>query len=209
MSTEEPRSRAFYMFVRFVLFLLLKIFYRFTVTGQDNIPKSGSAILVANHTSFLDPPALGVTSRRQVFFMAKGSLFKVPVLGRIMNGLSAFPVNREKVDLRAFRTAFRLLKRGELVGVFPEGSRQRAGQGRLGPLLDGAALLALKSGAAIIPVGISGTDKVVPSGKHLPRFSRIRAVVGKPIRLEKQGSNKEDTAELTRQIERAIIELLV
>ena len=209
MSKEEPRSRAFYMFIRFVLFLLLKIFYRFTVKGQDNIPKSGSAILVANHTSFLDPPVLGVTSRRQVFFMAKASLFKVPVLGRIMNGLSAFPVNREKADLRAFRTAFKRLKEGELVGVFPEGSRQRAGKGRLGPLLDGAALLALKSGAPIIPVGISGTDKVVPSGKHLPRFPKIHAVVGKPIRLEKQGSNKEDTAELTKQIEKAIIELLV
>lgn len=209
MFEEKNRSNFFYSFTRIILLFLFKILYRLSISSQDNIPKLGSVILVANHSSYLDPIVLGIASKRQVCFMAKEELFKVPVLGRLITWLSAFPVNRKKVDLKAFKTAFNLLHEGEVVGLFPEGTRHRLGYKKLGPILTGTAHLALKSGAPVVPVGISGTDKIMPKEKYLPRFPKIFAVVGKPIYLEKQAINKENISRLNKEIEKAIIDLLV
>lgn len=208
MSEEKQPSRFFYDLTRLVLLFLFKILYKVSISGMDNIPESGGVILVANHTSFLDPPLLAMTTRRQVFFLAKEELFRVPILGTFMKWLCAIPVNRDKVSLRVLRMAIDLLGKQQALGIFPEGKRQRLGHKKLGPLLTGAAYMAIKSGSQIVPVGISGTDRVVPTGTYLPRFPKIRANVGKPILVDKDKTSSEKLDELTKTIEQAIIDLI-
>ncbi len=209
MLEEKPQSSLLYRATAVLLFIILKIIYRLSTSGQENIPRTEAAILVANHTSFLDPPIIAVAFKRQVSFMAKKELFRIPVLGRLLILFSSFPVSREKADLRAFKTALKLLRKKGIVGLFPEGTRQRLGYKKLGPMHTGAAYLALKSGVPLIPVGISGTDKVIPTGKHLPRFPRIFIAAGKPIRLDNQKPSRENLAEITKKIEKAIVELII
>lgn len=209
MPEEKPPSKFIYYLTQRLFAFLFKILYRLSISGRENIPQSGATMLVANHTSFLDPPILAITTKRPVYFMAKEELFKIPVLGTFMNLFSAIPVNREKVSPRVFRTTLKLLAKGEVLGMFPEGRRQRLGYKKLGPLLTGAGYLALKSGSPIIPVGISGTDKVMPKGKHVPRFPKIMVMIGKPIEIDNRSIGEENIARLTKKVEQAIIDLLV
>lgn len=209
MSEVKTRPNLIYCISAIFLLILFKIFYRLSVTGQDNIPETGTAVLVANHTSFLDPPIVAVSCKRHISFMAKAELFKVPILGTLLRLFEAFPVNRNKMDLKAFRTAFRRLKQGRLLGVFPEGTRRRVGPKKMGPLEPGAAYLILKSGTPIIPVGISGTDKVIPTGKRLPRFPKVTVAIGKPIHFKIEKPSQESISEVTGRIEKNILGLLV
>jgi len=185
------------------------MFYRLSSSGYENIPKKGPIIVVANHVSYLDPPALAVGCRRELSFMAKEELFKYPVLGTVIKMLSAFPVDRKKIDIRAFRMSLRFLKQGKAVALFPEGTRQRLGHKNLGELHTGAAYLALKAGVPLIPVGISGTDRVMPDGKHLPRLSKIFVNIGKPINLDDMDVSQENISKLTGIIEKEIVKLLI
>ncbi len=209
MSEVKLRSNLIYCVSAMFLWIVFKIFYRLSVTGQDNIPENGAAILVANHTSFLDPPMVAVTCKRHISFMAKVDLFKIPILSILLRSFNTLPVNKNKMDLKLIRTAFGRLKQGRLLGVFPEGTRRRVGPKKLGPLEPGAAYLILKSGTPMIPVGISGTDKVIPTGKRLPRFPKVTVVVGKPIHFNIEKPSQENIAEVTERIEKGIVSLLV
>lgn len=210
MSGERPRSKVTYNVLLFLIRTLSKIFYRLSVLGQENIPTSGAVIIVANHSSYLDPPLLARAATRPVFFMAKEDLFRVPLLGQLLKAVSAFPVNRKKrADLRAFKTALKLLAEGDAVALFPEGTRQHFGYRKLGPLYTGAAYLALKSRAPVIPVGITGTDRIMPPGKLVPRFPKITITIGKPPNFTNAKLSHENISKLTGEIEKAIIELIL
>jgi len=209
LSEVKLRPNLTYCISAMFLLIVFKIFYRLSVTGQDNIPETGSAILVANHTSFLDPPMVAVSCKRHISFMGKAELFKVPILSTLLRSFETFPVNRNKVDLKAFRTAFGRLKQGRLLGVFPEGTRRRVGPKKMGSLEPGAAYLILKSGTPMIPVGISGTDKVIPTGKRLPRFPKVTVVIGKPVHFNIEKPSQENISEVTGRIEKDIVSLLV
>ncbi|HET9201180.1 MAG TPA: lysophospholipid acyltransferase family protein, partial [Dehalococcoidia bacterium] len=133
------------------------LFFRAEVEGLDNIPSSGGAILVANHMSNFDPGLIGTTMKRRIRFMAKQELFK-PGLGLLLRLHGDFPVRRLERDSAAVRMAQQVVREGDILGMFPEGTRSKtASMNRAHP---GTALLALRTGVPVIPAGITGTEKI-------------------------------------------------
>lgn len=145
----------FYRFAWHVCRFILKTVRRMEVEGAACVPSRGGLIVVANHTSYWDPVIVGCALHRQVFFMAKEELFRIPFLNLIIRWLGAFPVRRGLADRKAYRTALLLLRRGQVVGIFPEGKRSHTG--RLLPPQSGAAVLALRTGVPVLPVCIEGS----------------------------------------------------
>lgn len=180
--------------------------------GLENIPTTGAAILAPNHLSWTDPPALGLVLRRACWFMANDFLFRIPVLGKIIPYLRAFPVHRGRLDREALRIAEGHLRDGDLLCVFPEGGTTITGV--LYPFEGGVALLALRNNVPIIPVGITGTDKMLPMKEpyrlhYAPGGARIR--FGKPIYPSEIGPDlprRERVDLLTARLYRAVAELL-
>lgn len=154
-----------------LLFALL--FFGWRVEGRDNLPAEGGAILCSNHISWWDPPLVGCVVKRRVHFMAKEELFKIPILGSILPALGAFPVRRGTPDRSAIRQALRVLKDGQVLGIFPEGTRSKTG--RLQKAEPGTALLAIKSQAPLVPVAILGPYRL---------FRPIRVRIGAPFTVE-------------------------
>lgn len=115
----------FYSFAKFVVYRILKPIYRIQVIGIEHFPKDGGVLLCANHIDNLDPPIVGITAPRPVHFMAKAELFSVPVLGRIVRNLNAFPVKRGMSDREALRKGLSILKEGKVLGLFPEEQEAR------------------------------------------------------------------------------------
>lgn len=152
-----------------------------TVIGKENVPKEGALVVASVHLSHLDPPLLGSTCPRELRFMAKEELFKNPLLGGLIKSLGAFPVKRGTSDMAAIKLAIQWLQEGRAVLVFPEG--QRGDGTHLQPLQSGAHLLAKRSGAMIVPVGIAGTHKVMPRGSKGIHRARTTVVYGKPFLL--------------------------
>jgi 1-acyl-sn-glycerol-3-phosphate acyltransferase len=159
---------------------VFRFLFGFAVEGRQYEPPDGPVVVVANHLSDLDPLVVGTALRRRVYFMAKHELFRVPVLRWWIAACGAFPVRRGEPDRQALRTALEILKRGGVLVMFPEGTRGR--DRTLRPPEPGAALLALRTGAAILPVAVLGTDVVLPREAHRLRRSPIRVRIGPPIR---------------------------
>lgn len=155
----------------------LRHVYRLSVSGKERVPRSGPAVLASNHDSLLDIPSLVVASPRPVWFMAKVELFRGRLASGIFHRMGGFPVRREARDLPAVRSALEVLRRGRLLGMYPEGTRAA----HLGPFLPGAAWLALATGAPLVPVAISGTAQALPRGARLPRRTRVSVRFGEPI----------------------------
>lgn len=150
------------------------------VRHPERVPLEGGLIVVSNHMSHLDPPALAVAFKpRRLRAMAKEELWKNRLFGRIIEGIGAFPVRRGEADAEGVRKCLELLKGGEAVIVFAEGTR---GDGRtMLPLEPGVALLAKKSGVPVLPVGICGTQFVMPAGGGKGERRRVTVVVGEPF----------------------------
>jgi 1-acyl-sn-glycerol-3-phosphate acyltransferase len=149
------------------------------IRGAENIPRAGAVLLVSNHRSNLDPFFVGVAFPRQIHFMAKAELWKVKALGRLIDLLGTFPVNRGEADRAAVKRALDTLASGAVVGMFPEGHRQRSG--RLGQIQAGVSLFALRDGVVTIPVIMDGTERVVRKG--LLRLHRVIVTFGPPLEL--------------------------
>lgn len=193
----------FYFLGKNISGLWVRIFHGFRITGRKNIPKTGGAVVVANHLSNWDPFVFGGAIPRKVHFMAKKELFQFKPLAMLMRAWGAFPVNRGGADRAALETALQHLQDGNLLGIFVEGGRNLADQDQMLPPQPGAAMLAIKAGVPIIPVALVGTDAI---GHRL--FRRVAAVIGKPIEPKKgEKSNKELYQELGVEITRAIEEL--
>ena len=157
----------------------MRLLFRARWRGADEVPASGGAVLAANHLSNTDgfPLALGVWPRRRLRFMAKIELFRGP-LGALIRALGGFPVDRENPDRAALVTAVSLCRAGEIVMMFPEGTRRRKGHDkRLEPTPHtGAARIALRAGVPLIPAALSGTDT-------LARLGPVRVYYGQPVEL--------------------------
>ena len=158
---------------------LSKMLFRPTVTGAENIPLEGPVIIAPIHRSNVDFALTLFISKRKVFFMAKDSLFRVPLLGPLITHLGAFPIHRGSADRESMAHSEAVLRQGHALVLFPEGTRKEGLS--VAPLHDGAMFVAARTGATIVPVGIGGSDRAMPKGAKLPRPSKIRIVVGRAI----------------------------
>ena len=197
----------FYYVGRVIMRLLLLLLTRWRVRGRENIPAQGALLVIANHLDNVDPPLLGVSLSRKVIFMAKEELFRSRFSSYFVGGFGAFPVHRGQLDREAFRQADQLLAQGLVLVMFPEGKRSKSGQ--LEPASSGSALIALRSGAPILPVGITGTEKIKGVAWMLRR-PVITVNIGHPFHLPPVSSKltKVELAELTNFIMGRIAELL-
>jgi 1-acyl-sn-glycerol-3-phosphate acyltransferase len=186
---------------------LMRLVFRLEVEGREHVPSTGPVLLVSNHVSVLDPPLVGGASPRELHFMAKEELFDVPLFGRLISALNARPVRRDGSDGRALKTALRLLGEGRALLVFPEGTR--GVEGRLGEGKPGAGMLALMSGAQVVPVHVSGSGRALPPGRMVPRPAKVRVRFGPPLSFKSSHDEerKERYREATREIMRGIAQL--
>ena len=155
--------------------VLIRILWGIEVEGVDNIPHGSGAIVAGNHTTWIDPVAIAVAIPRPVHIMRKAELFKVPILGWLVARGHVFPVRRCLADRQAIRTAQERVTQGLLVGMFPEGTRNKEGDDLL-PLQGGAALISIKTGAPVIRV-------VVPRVRLARLRTPIQCRIGEPIDL--------------------------
>jgi 1-acyl-sn-glycerol-3-phosphate acyltransferase len=183
-------------------------FGRWRVLGREHVPASGPLLIVANHLNNADPPLIGATIRnRRIRFMAKFELFQGGRKSLPIRLFGAFPVRRFAADLAALRAAQELLKAGEAVAILPEGHRNRAGIG-MQPAHPGAALVALRSGAPILPVAITGSERIHGLGILMQR-PRITVTIGEPFVLERPAKLDRTAVEAgTEAIMRSIATLL-
>ncbi|GAB4549563.1 MAG: lysophospholipid acyltransferase family protein [Pleurocapsa sp.] len=190
LKNREPLSSlVLYRFAKWsILSPMLNIYFRGRVYGIENIPQSGSYIVVCNHASNLDPPILGISTCRPVSFMAKEELFHVPVLKNLIYLYGAYPVKRTAGDRAAIKSAIKFLNQGWLVGIFLEGTRTNDGKVNEPKL--GAALIAAKTQTPIIPASIWGTEKNNASSNLIfptPITIRFGEIIPPP-----QSKKKED-----------------
>ncbi|MCP3909841.1 MAG: 1-acyl-sn-glycerol-3-phosphate acyltransferase [Actinomycetia bacterium] len=187
MSTA---SKAFYDLARTLITGWTKLFWRMLVVNGDRIPTDGPFIVApGGHRSNLDTVVLCAVSRRRLRYMGKHSLWEAGAFGAwFLTSLGGFPVNRDAADREALRVCQEVLGRGEPLVVFPEGLRQEGPL--IQPLKDGAAFLACRSGAPIVPVGLGGTERAMPRGSKWIRPSRLVMLVGEPIHPPPRGQGE-------------------
>ena len=159
----------FYRSAQFLSYAYYRFFHGFAVERLENIPKDGSFLLASNHLSFLDPPALGCRMPRNLHYFARDSLFKGP-LGMLIRALNSIPVNRSQLDLATLRTVLKVLKEGNPLLVFPEGTRSE--DGSLSEGKRGVGMLVAKSQVPVLPARIFGSYEILGKGKSLPRIGR-------------------------------------
>lgn len=175
---DERRSIP-YRVAKSILMGVLRAWFRPVVRGRANIPATGAAILAPVHRSYVDFAFPGLLTDRKLFYMAKEELWKWDWFGRVLEGLGAFPVHRSGADRESVRRAEEVLRAGQLLVMFPEGAR-RSGD-TVGELLEGVAFLSARTGAPIVPVGISGSERAMPKGSVFPRPYRVTVTIGAPL----------------------------
>jgi 1-acyl-sn-glycerol-3-phosphate acyltransferase len=186
---------------------LMRTWFGLRVRGAEHIPSSGPALIVSNHQSILDPPLIGGATGRQIYFLAKAELFRIPIFGPLIRALHARPVRREGSDPRALRTAAVLLKEGKALLVFPEGTRSL--DGRLGEGKPGVGMLAVTSGAPVVPAYVSGTLEALPKGAVWPRRSQVSVSFGPALHFKAPigSGRKERYREAAEEMMRGIQQL--
>jgi len=187
--------------------VLMRLLFRLEPRGREHVPMTGPVLLAANHVSVLDPPLVGGAVPRELHFMAKEELFRIPLFGRLIGALNAHPVKRDGSDGRALKAAIRLLAEGHAMLVFPEGTRGM--EGRLGEGKAGAGMLAVLSGAPVVPVFISGSAQALPPGQAVPRRAKVRVTFGPALHFKGkgEGDRKDRYREASAEIMRAIAQL--
>ncbi|KAB8138499.1 1-acyl-sn-glycerol-3-phosphate acyltransferase [Gracilibacillus oryzae] len=175
-----------YKFGKFLMKIWLKPKYNVKTVGLDNIPKTGPVIICSNHISNFDPPIVGMTCSRDIHFMAKEELFEKPLFGFILKNVHAFPIKRGMKDRNALRKGLDVLKEGNVLGLFPEGTRSKTGELKKG--LAGAGFFALRSDAVIVPCAIIGD------------YSKKQPLIvsyGKPVEMKNLKERKASAQEVT------------
>ncbi len=179
MAGNSKASLAFYWFGRTVIVGFFRLFTRLTVEGREHVPATGAFVVApGGHRSNVDTPVIAAVSKRRLRFMGKDSLWVGP-LGWLLSAWGGFPVVRGTADREALRRCIEVLEGGEPLVVFPEGTRQSGPV--VQPLFDGAAYIALRTRVPIIPVGIGGSERVMPKGKKLLCPRKMHLVVGPPL----------------------------
>jgi 1-acyl-sn-glycerol-3-phosphate acyltransferase len=198
-----------YAIMKSLAVAVMRVLFRLESRGREYVPRRGPTLVVANHSSVLDPPIVGGCAPRPLSFLAKAELFDIPLFGRLIRGLNARPIRRGGADPSALRLALRLLGENQALLVFPEGTR--GPEGVLREPKTGAGMLAVMSGATVVPAYVSGSGRVWPKGRRFPRPGKVRVVFGPPLKFERQAGvdRKEQYAAASRAMMDAIADLMV
>jgi len=170
-----------YWFARLILSRTAQVIWRIKVVGADRLPATGGYVFAPSHRSMIDIPLVGLVTPRRVRFMGKAPLFRIPVLSSLFRALGGFPVERDGNDRKAVRDSVAMLESGDVLAVFPEGTRQNGP--KIQPLQPGAAYLAFRAGVPIVPLGMAGSEEIMRSRKHrfFAGFASVVIVVGEPV----------------------------
>ena len=198
MKNDVFQKLIYQLVSKLLVFPIYKFVFRGYLIGKDNIPQKDSFIMVSNHGSLLDPPLLGHALGRNISFMAKAELFKVPFLGFIIKACGAYPVKRGIADKNKIKTACKKLSNDNCIGIFIDGTRQR--NGRVNKPKKGAALLAFKNQKLLLPVAIVNSHRVMRFKFCIPLFSKIVIKVGKPFQPP-QSSSRDDLNSVTMRLQ--------
>ncbi len=188
MAGQSLLSRLFYKCLRGLVVFISTSYTRTTIIGKENIPQSGAFLLAPIHRSNIDTPLAAAVTTRRLRFMGKDTIWKFGPIGWIISALGAFPVSRGTADREALRRCVAVLEAGEPLVLFPEGTRQSGPVVR--PLFDGATYVAAKAGVPIIPVGIGGSERVMPKGSKMIYPRKCVVVIGVPIQTVTNGSER-------------------
>jgi len=205
MKNHTIQKLIYELVSKLFVFPIYKFLFRGHLIGRDNIPQKDSFIMVSNHGSLLDPPLLGHALRRNISFMAKAELFKIPFLGFIIKACGAYPVKRGIADKNTIKTACKKLSSDNCIGIFIDGTRQK--NGRVNKPKQGAALLAFKNQKLLLPVAIVNSHKLIRFKSCIPLFSKIVIKVGKPVQPP-QSSSRDDLNTVTIQLQDKINNLI-
>jgi 1-acyl-sn-glycerol-3-phosphate acyltransferase len=181
LAGRSAASRAFYYVVRAVVNGFVRVWTRLTVEGREHVPRTGAFVLAPVHRSNMDTPISACLTRRRLRFMGKDSLWRHRLPAWFLSSLGGFPVTRGTADREALRRCIAVLEAGEPLVLFPEGERKSGPV--VQPLFDGAAYVALRAGVPIVPVGIGGSERVMPKGARFIRPHKVHAIVGPPITM--------------------------
>ncbi|GAA6618489.1 lysophospholipid acyltransferase family protein [Scytonema sp. NUACC26] len=191
----------YYAFKWSVVSPMLQVYFRGQIYGAKNVPKAGPLVVVSNHASNYDPPLVSSSVRRPVAYMAKEELFKIPILKQAIELYGAYPVSRGSADRTAIRAALKYLNEGWAVGVFLQGTRTP--DGRITDPKRGAALIAAKANAPLLPVCLWGTQAIEQKGSATPRSVPVTVRIGELINAP-SSTDKEELEAVTKQCATAI-----
>ena len=197
---KEVLKKILRVIVAFCIFWYCKIVYRVKIVGKENVPKDGALLFCGNHRTYLDPPLITVTAGRKMSFMAKEELKKNPIIVFLCFAFDGIWVKRDSKDIGPLKSAMKILKNGGCIGIFPEGTRNGMEKND-GKLKNGAAYMALKTGAKIVPIGIQGPAKP---------FTKNIIIYGEPLDFSKYGEGKpgkEVEDKVSEELKEKIIEL--
>jgi 1-acyl-sn-glycerol-3-phosphate acyltransferase len=200
MAERPLWNRLWYGFLKRLLQLGGVLFYGIRHEGRENIPASGGVLVVSNHQSHFDPPIVGIGCPRRMNYLARDTLFRFAPFGWLIHSVGAIPIDREGVGLQGIKESLRRLKRGEMVLIFPEGTRTRDGE--IAPFKPGFTVLASRSGASILPVAVDGAYAAWPRDQKFPGLGVIRVRYGRPLLPEEiEGRDERDlAAEVERRV---------
>jgi 1-acyl-sn-glycerol-3-phosphate acyltransferase len=175
-------EKVLYVVFRTIVCGFTQLYTRMKIEGKDRLPADGAYVLAPVHRSYVDTPIAACVTRRRVRFMGKDSMWKYATVGKLISALGTFPVSRGTADREALQRSIAVLNGGEPLVLFPEGERKDGPI--VQPLFNGAAFVAAKAGVPIIPVGIGGSDRVMPRGAKFVFPRKVRVIIGEPIRAE-------------------------
>ncbi len=179
LAGKGPASRAAYYVARALVAAFTRLWTRMGIEGRQHIPRSGAFVLAPVHRSNMDTPISACLTRRRLRFMGKDTLWRNGVVSWFLSALGGFPVTRGTADREALHRCIAVVQAGEPLVLFPEGERKSGPT--VQPLFDGAAYVALKAGVPIVPVGIGGSEAVMPKGARFIRPSKVHVIIGPPI----------------------------
>lgn len=172
-------SRIAYRVCRAIVTTFVRLYTRMRIEGREHVPSAGAFVLAPVHRSYIDTPIAACVTTRRLRFMGKDSVWKHRTVGWAASALGAFPVTRGSADREALLRGVAVLEAGEPLVLFPEGERKSGPV--VHPLFDGAVYIAVKAGVPIVPVGIGGSERVLPKGVRFPRPRHVHVIVGEPI----------------------------
>ena len=198
------KGKVIYYFFKIIFTVSYRILFRYEVKGEHNIPESGGVIIASNHLSYLDPPLIGISMKRQTYFIAKESLFRNPLIGWFVRSFS-IPVDRESPKPSTIKEAVKLLKDGKVLVLFPEGGRSK--DGNIGGGKRGVAMIAAMSKAPVVPALIEGTERALPRKARFVRPAKVRITFGEPMKIRSDESTRDYQNRLTKEIMERIRQL--